>query len=95
MNAHDRDFTSRDLAVKLHYGDGGARRAASGRYVVCAVSGQRIPLEQLRYWSAPLQEAYAGPAEALKRWRQLNPSTADAPSIPASGNGKLVNAVFS
>jgi len=31
-----------------------------------------VPLEQLRYWSAPLQEAYAGPAEALKRWRETN-----------------------
>ena len=30
----------------------------------------KIPLEQLRYWSAPLQEAYAGPAEALKRWQE-------------------------
>jgi hypothetical protein len=32
----------------------------------------KIPLEALRYWSAPLQEAYAGPAEALKRWQETN-----------------------
>jgi hypothetical protein len=38
-----------------------------GRYVLCAVSGRRIPLESLRYWSVPLQEAYAGPAEAQSR----------------------------
>jgi hypothetical protein len=41
-----------------------------GRYVLCAVTGLKVPLEQLRYWSAPLQEAYAGPAEALKRWQE-------------------------
>jgi hypothetical protein len=41
--------------------------------VVCAVTGLKIPLEQLRYWNAALQEAYAGPAEALQRWRETNP----------------------
>jgi hypothetical protein len=40
---------------------------------MCAISGVRIPLEALRYWSAVHQEAYAGPAEALARWRGLNP----------------------
>jgi hypothetical protein len=44
-----------------------------GRHVICAVSGRRIPLEDLRYWNPVLQEAYAGPAEALARWKQLNP----------------------
>jgi hypothetical protein len=74
MNAHDRDFTANDLA-KLHYGDGDFAVLRPGRYVVCAVSGMKIPLEQLRYWSAPLQEAYASPAEALKRWQETNPKT--------------------
>jgi hypothetical protein len=69
MNAHDRDFASQDLAT-LHYGDGEFAVLKPGRYVLCAVSGVKIPLEQLRYWSAPLQEAYAGPAEALKRWQE-------------------------
>jgi hypothetical protein len=41
--------------------------------VLCAVTGKKVPLEQLRYWSATLQEAYAGPAEALKRWQETNP----------------------
>jgi hypothetical protein len=71
MNAHDRNFTAPDLAV-LHYGDGEFAVLKPGRYVVCAVSGVKIPLEQLRYWSVPLQEAYAGPAEALKRWQETN-----------------------
>jgi len=71
MNAHDRTFAAGDLA-KLHYGDGDYAVLRPGRYVVCAVSGRNIPLEQLRYWSAELQEAYAGAAEALQRWRETH-----------------------
>lgn len=70
MNAHDRDL---DGLARLHYGDGEFAVMKPGRYVVCAVSGKTIPLEALRYWSPELQEAYAGPDEALKRWLSLNP----------------------
>ena len=71
MNAHDRNLpgSPADLAV-VHYGDGEFVVLKPGRYVVCAVSGIKIPLEALRYWSAPLQEAYAGPAESLARWKE-------------------------
>jgi len=74
MNAHDRDFTgnANDIAV-VHFGDGEFSVVSSGRYVICAVSGRKIPLEALRYWNPHLQEAYAGPAEALARWTELNP----------------------
>lgn len=71
MNAFDRDVGG-DLAV-LHYGDGEYAVLKPGRHVICAVSGARVPLEALRYWNAAAQEAYAGPAEALKRWKELNP----------------------
>ncbi|MDO8378241.1 DUF2093 domain-containing protein [Phenylobacterium sp.] len=71
MNAHDRNLpgSTADLAV-LHYGDGEFVVLKQGRYVLCAVSGVKIPLEALRYWSAPLQEAYASPAESLTRWQE-------------------------
>ena len=72
MNAHDPEFAGADLA-KLQYGDGDFAVLKPGRFVICAVSGKKIPLEALRYWNATLQEAYAGPAEALQRWRELNP----------------------
>jgi len=71
MNAHDRNLPGTDLAV-LHYGDGEFVVIKAGRFVECAVSGVRIPLEALRYWSPAAQEAYAGPTEALKRWKELN-----------------------
>jgi hypothetical protein len=41
-----------------------------GSFVTCAVTGEPIPLESLRYWSVDLQEAYASPAIALKRLRE-------------------------
>jgi hypothetical protein len=71
MNALDKDPTG-DLAV-VRYGDGEITVLRPGRYVLCAVSGKRVSLEDLKYWNPTLQEAYAGPAEALERWRQLNP----------------------
>ena len=70
MNMHDRDLG--ELAV-LHFGDGDYAVLKPGRYVLCAVTGVKIPLQALRYWSAVHQEAYASPAEATKRWRELNP----------------------
>lgn len=54
----------------LHYGDGEFAVLKPGRFVTCAVSGKPIPLETLRYWSASLQEAYAGPGEAFQRLGQ-------------------------
>ncbi|HEX5775210.1 MAG TPA: DUF2093 domain-containing protein [Caulobacteraceae bacterium] len=56
--------------AKLHYGDGEYVVLKPGRYVVCAVTGVKIPLEALRYWSPELQEAYASPEQALQRWKE-------------------------
>lgn len=39
-----------------------------GQYVLCAVSGERIDLEDLKYWSAEFQEAYRGPVEATSSY---------------------------
>ncbi|WP_213979937.1 DUF2093 domain-containing protein [Sphingomonas sp. dw_22] len=36
----------------------------AGTYVLCAVSGERIPLDELKYWSAEFQEAYRSAEEA-------------------------------
>ena len=70
MNVHDRNL---DGQASLHYGDGEFVVLKPGRYVVCAVSGKRIPLDALRYWNPEKQEAYAGPKEALERWQELHP----------------------
>lgn len=73
MNAHDKDLSPAGEIATVHYGDGEIAVIRPGRYVLCAVSGKKIPLEALRYWSPALQEAYAGPAQALQRWRDVNP----------------------
>jgi hypothetical protein len=51
----------------LIYGPSGFRVVKSGRFVVCAVTGEEIPLEVLRYWSVERQEPYASPEIATRR----------------------------
>ena len=58
-----------DGLAQLHYGDGEFVVLKPGRFVICAVSGRRVPLDALRYWDAEVQQAYAGPAEALAAWQ--------------------------
>ena len=36
-----------------------------GRFVRCAVTGNKIPLEALKYWSVDRQEAYIDAAAAM------------------------------
>ena len=43
-----------------------------GDFVVCAVSGKNILLDQLTYWNVELQEAYFSPKEAHQRYEELN-----------------------
>ena len=52
-------MSNTDRPARLHYMANGFRVLAPGDHVVCAVSGERIALEDLRYWSVPRQEAYA------------------------------------
>jgi len=49
--------------ARLHYMANSFRMLTAGDHVVCAVTGQAIPLEELRYWSVVKQEPYVS-AEA-------------------------------
>jgi hypothetical protein len=49
-------YSSPDFAVLRH-----------GTFVKCSITGQRIGLDDLRYWSPELQEAYASGEIAAKR----------------------------
>jgi hypothetical protein len=51
----------------VKYLDGDFRVVRPGAFVRCAVTGVTIPLEELRYWSVDLQEAYASPEAVLQR----------------------------
>ena len=55
---------SADRPAKLHYLPNGFRVLAPGDHVVCAVSGARIALEDLRYWDVRGQRAFASAAIA-------------------------------
>lgn len=53
--------------ARLRYLSGSYRLVADGDFVECAVTGQRIPLGSLRYWSHELQEAYVSAEVAVRR----------------------------
>ena len=38
-----------------------------GDYVLCAISGKEIKLQNLSYWNVDLQEAYFSPKEVNQR----------------------------
>ena len=40
-----------------------------GNFVICAISGKEIPLNQLTYWNVELQEAYYSPQEVNERFK--------------------------
>ena len=44
--------------AKLKFNSSNYEIVESGDYVVCAVSGKNISLNQLTYWNVELQEAY-------------------------------------
>jgi hypothetical protein len=52
-------MSSRGEPAILIYGHNGFRVVRPGKFVLCAVSGEAIALEELRYWSVDRQEAYA------------------------------------
>lgn len=60
-------MSSNDRAATLHYGPNGFRVVVAGNHVLCAVTGEKVPLEALRYWSAERQEPYATAEIATKR----------------------------
>ena len=59
--------TPQETEARLRYRDGAFDIVFPGSYVTCAVTGLRIPLERLRYWSVERQEAYADAGAALRR----------------------------
>lgn len=57
-------MSNTDRAARLHFMANGFRVLSPGDHVVCASSGARIALDDLRYWSVARQEAYASAALA-------------------------------
>jgi hypothetical protein len=67
MNRHEKPSGAE---ARVQYLDGEYRVLRPGLFVVCAVTGVTIALENLRYWSVDLQEAYASPEAVMQRMAQ-------------------------
>ena len=75
MNRFERNLGFKGEA-KLKYLDGEVQVLSPGDFVRCAVTGRTIALDELRYWSVELQEAYIDATTSLKRFRETHPSPA-------------------
>ena len=59
--------TGKGGGAKVRYLDGDFQVVVPGAHVVCAVTGELIPLSDLRYWSVDRQEAYVDAKASLER----------------------------
>jgi hypothetical protein len=62
-------MSNKSRAARLHYLAGTFRVLSAGDHVVCAVTGEPIALEALRYWNVERQEAYATAEASLQAQR--------------------------
>ena len=53
--------------AKLKYLPNNFEIVEDGDYVMCSISGKKIPLENLNYWNVDEQEAYYSYVEASKK----------------------------
>tara|TARA_B100001179_G_scaffold204023_1_gene166511 strand:- start:774 stop:968 length:195 start_codon:yes stop_codon:yes gene_type:complete len=60
-----------EILAKLKYGSNSFEVIEKGDYVICAISGKKIPLEKLTYWNVELQEAYFSSKEVQVRYEKL------------------------
>lgn len=63
--------------AKIKYCDNEFQVTSPGDFVLCAVTGKPIKLEQLKYWSVERQEAYLSADVAMQLERQLRESPND------------------
>ena len=63
-------MTGAGRVARIQFLDGTFRLLSSGDHVVCAITGARIPLDELRYWSVARQEAYVDAAASLEAERR-------------------------
>lgn len=63
-------MSSKGRMARIHYLPGTIRVLVPGDFVTCAVTGQPIPLTELRYWSVERQEAYVSAEASLEAERK-------------------------
>ena len=57
--------------AKIKYLPNNFKIIEDGDHVLCAISGKKIPLQNLSYWDIDLQEAYFSPVEVEKKIKNL------------------------
>ena len=58
--------------AKIRYLPNNFQIIEKGDYVVCAISGKKINLDNLNYWNVELQEPYFSYVEASKKKEELD-----------------------
>jgi len=59
--------------ARIRYLDGDFQVTSPGAFVRCAVTGESIPLDELKYWSVARQEPYRDATVSLEREIEMNP----------------------
>lgn len=59
-------MTGAGTPARVHYLAGTFRVLSNGDHVLCAITGARIPLHELKYWNVARQEAYADAEASLE-----------------------------
>ncbi|MCH9764473.1 MAG: DUF2093 domain-containing protein [Alphaproteobacteria bacterium] len=70
MNRLEKIFAASGEA-NLRYLDGEFQVIEAGDHVRCAVTGEKIELANLKYWSVELQEAYASAEVSYQRYQDV------------------------
>jgi len=58
--------------AKIKYLPNNFQIIEAGDYVICAVSGKQISIENLNYWNVELQEPYFSYKEACQKRQKIN-----------------------
>ncbi|MFL2836241.1 MAG: DUF2093 domain-containing protein [Alphaproteobacteria bacterium] len=56
--------------AKIKYSDGEFDVLKDGQYVICAVTGNKISISDLKYWSVERQEPYESAEAALAGYKK-------------------------
>ena len=63
-------MSNKGKPARLHYLAGTFRVLSPGDHVICAVTGEAIPLEALKYWSVERQAPYVSAEASVKASRR-------------------------
>ena len=63
-------MTGSGRAARVHYLAGTFRLLSDGDHVVCAITGERIPIHELRSWSVARQEPYVDAEASMEAERR-------------------------